>query len=66
MNKPQVKLSNTDGNAFFIIGAARKAIKTFNRKNPNKEIDVGEYEKEATSGDYDHVIQTTMKYCDVS
>jgi len=24
-----------------------------------------EYYEEATSGDYDHLVQTTMKYCNV-
>ena len=67
MTKPQVKLSNSDGNAFMVIGAANKAIARFNREqtDPSKMVDKDEFQKEATSGDYDHVIQTVMKYCDV-
>jgi hypothetical protein len=67
-NKPKVQLSGADGNAFMIIGLANKAIARFNRDqtDPTEMIDKDEFEKEATSGDYDHVIQTVMKYCDVS
>ena len=68
MNKPKVQLSGADGNAFMIIGAANKAIARFNREqtDPKDMVDKDEFQKEAMSGDYDHVIQTIMKYCDVS
>lgn len=55
--KPTVQLSGEDGNAMAIISRVRMALR-----------DAGDFEqatafvKEATSGDYDHVIQTCMKY----
>jgi len=57
-----VKLVGTDGNAFAIIGAVRKALRR--AKVPREEIDA--FEKEATSGDYDNVLQTCMKWVDVT
>ena len=57
---PNVTISITtiDGNAFSIIGTATKAMR---RAGVAKE-DTDAYFAEATSGDYDKVIQTTMKY----
>lgn len=69
MEKPKVQLTGADGNAFMIIGRVNKEIARWNMKhsdNPKKLIDKDEFEKEATSGDYDHLLQTVMKYCDVS
>lgn len=57
----KVKLVGTDGNAFAIIGAVRKAMK---RAGHGDRVE--EFTKEATSGDYDHVLQTCMKWVDVS
>lgn len=57
----KVKLTGTDGNAFAIIGAVRKALK----RGGHGDL-VEEFTKEATSGDYDHVLQTCMKYVEVS
>lgn len=54
----KVQLSGEDGNAFFIIGRVRKAMRRANIAN--NEIDL--FSKEATSGDYDHVLQTCMKW----
>lgn len=53
-----VKLSGKDGNAFMIIGRTTTAMK---RAKVEKAI-VDEYMKEAMSGDYDHLLQTTMRY----
>ena len=56
---PHVKfsLSESDGNAFMIIGGVRKAMRRAGV--PNEEIEA--FSKEASSGDYDHVLQTVMK-----
>lgn len=68
MGKPIVELIGSAGSAFMIIGKAKKAIQDYyNKKGDNKkgkEI-AEEYFAEATSGDYDHLLQTTMKYCEV-
>ena len=58
----QVQLSGEDGNAFAIIGRVRKALRRADVAND--EIDA--FTAEATSGDYDHVIQTAMAWVDVS
>jgi hypothetical protein len=55
-------LANTDANVFNLIGiASGKARKA---KIPPEKIK--EFQTEAMSGDYDHVIQTIMRYFDCS
>ena len=55
-----VTLSDEDGNAFVIMGRVRKAL----RRAGHEDL-IEEYTKEANSGDYDHLLQTTMKYVEV-
>ncbi|OPL09435.1 MAG: hypothetical protein AVO38_10935 [delta proteobacterium ML8_D] len=55
-----VKLIGEDGNAFNILGKVSKAL----RRNGHADL-VDEYMKEATAGDYNHLLQTTMKYVHV-
>lgn len=57
-----VKLSQTDGNAFSVLGKVSSAL----RRNKVSEEVVNDFMKEATSGDYDHVLQTCFKYVSVS
>jgi hypothetical protein len=69
MDKPNIQLSGEDGNAFSMISKASRLIKLWNKDNQDRKevlIDKQEFEKEAMSGDYDHVIQTIMKYFNVS
>ena len=61
---PEVELSGADGNAFGIMGKVEKAMKKFYSKEATTKYN--EYYKEATSGDFDHLLQTTMKHCVVS
>lgn len=56
----KVELVGQDGNAFFIIGRVRGALKS--ARVPSAEID--EFVNDAMSGDYDHVLQTCMKWVD--
>ncbi len=56
-----VKLSGTDGNAFAILGKVQNALRIANV--PASEIK--EFMKEATSKDYDHLVQTAMAYVNV-
>lgn len=58
--KPVVRLIGTDGNAFAIMGKVARAL----RQAGKPEL-VKPYMEEATSGDYDHLLQITMKYVDV-
>jgi hypothetical protein len=54
----QVQLSGQDGNAFAILGRTAGALRQAGL--PQDEID--DYFAEATSGDYDHLLQTTMRW----
>ena len=55
----KVRLVGEDGNAFAIMGAVSKALR-------RAEIDPTPYTDEAMSGDYDHLLQTTMHWVSVS
>jgi hypothetical protein len=55
-----VKLVGEDGNAFAILGRVRKALIAAGHKELAEQ-----YLKEATAGDYDHLLQTTMEYVEV-
>ena len=57
-NKPTLVLVGRDGNAFAILGAAMRVAKANN-------MDWEQIKKEATSGDYDNLLQTMCKYFDV-
>lgn len=57
----EVDLVGEDGNAFAIMGRVSKALKRAGHKDL-----VDQYINEATSGDYDHLLQTTMKYVHAS
>ena len=54
----QVQLTGQDGNAFAILGLTTRALRRAGL--PQEEID--DYVAEATSGDYDHLLQTTMRW----
>lgn len=56
--KPILKLLGEDGNAFFILGKAMRVAK----KNG---MDWEQIKKEATSGDYNNLLATMMKYFEV-
>ena len=58
---PTLILVGRDGNAFAILGNAKKVMRE--AKWPKELQD--EIMDEATSGDYNHLIQTMMKYFDV-
>lgn len=59
--KPKLKLTRTDGNAFAIISRARVA----GRKAGWTKEQLDAFSKEAMSGNYDHVLQTCCEYFDV-
>lgn len=56
----KVKLVGGDGNAFAIIGKVSKEL----RRAGYSDL-VKEFQNEAMSGDYDHLLQTAMKYVEV-
>lgn len=59
--KPKLKLTGQDGNAFMVLALAKKAAK----KAGWNQLEIDNYLKKATSGDYDHLLHTTMVYFDV-
>ena len=56
-----VKLVGNDGNAFFILGSV---IKNLRRAKVSDE-EISAYEKEAMSGDYNNLLDVTMKWVNV-
>jgi len=56
----KVKLVGTNGNAFAILGKCIRAAKSYLDKDQIKA-----FQSEATSGDYDHLLQTAMKWFEV-
>jgi len=54
----EVDLTSIDGNAFSIMGTVKKALQ---RGGVSKE-EIEKYISESTSGDYDNVIITAMKW----
>lgn len=56
-----VQLTNTDGNAFAILGKVRLALRR--EGIPTSEIKA--FMDEAMSGDYDHLLQVVMRTVDV-
>jgi hypothetical protein len=61
-NEPRPKLElGPDGNAFAILGRATCAM----RKAGCSKSHIERMMDEATSGDYDHLLLTVGKYCEV-
>ena len=58
----EVELVGGSGNAFAIIGAVNKAL----RRGGVSEEERDAFMEEATSGDYNHVLQTCMAWVAVS
>ena len=57
-----VELSGQDGNALFIIGRTRRAMREAGVSND----ECNSFSKDAMSGDYDHVLQTVMRWVETS
>lgn len=57
----RVRLTGRDGNAFAILGRVRQALR---RGGQSAEF-IEAFTKEATSGDYCHLICTCLKVCKV-
>tara|TARA_R110000822_G_scaffold55758_1_gene141405 strand:- start:99 stop:287 length:189 start_codon:yes stop_codon:yes gene_type:complete len=53
----EVELTGSDGNAFSVIGKVKRALPPEVRE---------EFATEATSGDYDNVLATAMRWVSVS
>ena len=53
-----VALEGEDGNAFFIIGRVRRAM----RQAGIAVSELDAYREQAMAGDYDHLLRTTMEW----
>jgi hypothetical protein len=56
----EIQLTGEDGNAFSIMGRVRRAM----YRSGLGDTEWGDYHAEATSGSYDHLLMTTMKWFD--
>ncbi len=57
----RVQLTGTDGNAFAVIGRVNKALIRAGILVAERD----QFVREAMSGDYDHLLQTCMKWVQV-
>ena len=57
-----VRLTGKDGNAMVLIAAVRRAL----RQHKIGDDVIRAFTTEATSGDYDHLLQTCIAWVDVS
>ena len=57
----RVDLEGVDGNAFSIMGVCAKAM----RRAKVSDADIKAIQKEATSGDYNHLLATYMEALDI-
>lgn len=58
----EVQLSGEDGNAYGVLGHMQRALRAAGL-DPDT---IGEFRTEAMSGDYDHLLQTCMRWVEVS
>jgi len=59
--KPVVRLIGEDGNAFGIMGRVKRALA---RDGADQEY-INRYLQESMDSDYDHLLQTAMKYVEI-
>jgi hypothetical protein len=60
VDRPVLTLIGQDGNAFAILGKARRALRLAGRGD-----EWADFVAEATSGDYDHLLATAMDWFEV-
>ncbi|MDR5654215.1 hypothetical protein [Ruixingdingia sedimenti] len=56
-----VIISGHDGNAFVVLGRCCQAA----REAGHSEEEIAKFMTEATAGDYDHLLQTAMRWFEV-
>ena len=57
----KIRLINEDGNAFHVLGKVRAAL----RQAGESQEFIEAFTKEATSGDYNHLLVTVMEVVEV-
>ena len=61
--RPTVRLVGTDGNAYYgIMGRVKRALRS---AGADQEY-ITKYLQESMTGDYDHLLQTALKYVEVT
>ena len=58
----RVRLTGQDGNAFYVLGKVQEAM----RRGKVTADEVKKFVDEATSVDYDHLLQVCMQWVEVS
>jgi len=58
----EVELVGHDGNAYAIMGRVSEAM----RRGGMPETEINQFKEECMSGDYDHLLQTCMRWVSVS
>ena len=58
----EVQLTGEDGNAFAVLGRVMRAL----RRADVDDAEIKAFQDEATSGDYNHLLQTCMRWVEVS
>ncbi|WP_296761901.1 hypothetical protein [Sediminimonas sp.] len=56
-----VTLTGNDGNAFTVLGRCRQTAKAAGLSDD----EIAAFMAEATAGDYDHLLQTAMRWFDI-
>lgn len=56
-----VTLTGHDGNAYTVLGRCRQAA----RESGLSEDEIAAFTAAATAGDYDHLLQTAMRWFDI-
>ena len=56
-----VRLTGRDGNAWAVLGAVNRAL----HENGVGKAEASSFFDEATSGDYDHLLRTVMRWVEV-
>ena len=56
-----VQLTGEDGNAYAIMGRVMRAL----RRAGVQKVEIDKYMEESTAGDYDHLLQTAMRWVNV-
>lgn len=56
-----VQATGEDGNAFILIGRVRRAL----RKAGASQEEITEFSNQATSGDYDKLLQTLQEWVNI-
>lgn len=57
----RVRLVDEDGNAFAILGRTKRAL----LQAGAEEDDIAAFFREATAGDYDHLLATVLRWVEV-